>query len=328
VLTPLALLLGLGLFSSVNIGLRHMLVIYPFLFLLAGRGAVALLGTAPRRAILGALAVGYVAQAVFIAPHHLSYFNILAGGPTQGHRYLIDSNYDWGQNDHFLRNYLETQNNDYQINPDPFRPTTGHILVNANALYGVLNRGRAAYRWLEGLEPTRQIAYTWFEFNIAHDTFEENPRPDAAARRELINHLFALQEHYKDVSDAGFRVALARTFSTFGAHDVAFAEIRTVLADDPTSELALAIGGELMVRYKLGVLAFEADQYLTGVHTPRPEHPLPLTPEALVSQSRTLTAGRGLSRLYRILGAALTRHGRTEEARAASDLAQQLRSIH
>ena len=74
------------------------------------------------------------------------------------HHYLIDSNYDWGQNDHFLRRYVEASDASYQINPDPTRPVAGHILVNANALYGVLNGGPDAYRWLSGFEPVRQIA--------------------------------------------------------------------------------------------------------------------------------------------------------------------------
>ena len=30
-------------------------------------------------------------------PHYLSYFNEVAGGPSNGHRVLLDSNIDWGQ---------------------------------------------------------------------------------------------------------------------------------------------------------------------------------------------------------------------------------------
>jgi hypothetical protein len=36
-------------------------------------------------------------SAVSIAPHYLSYFNSLAGGPETGYARLADSNVDWGQ---------------------------------------------------------------------------------------------------------------------------------------------------------------------------------------------------------------------------------------
>ncbi|HQH71863.1 MAG TPA: hypothetical protein PK360_07270, partial [bacterium] len=34
---------------------------------------------------------------LWIYPDYLAYFNEAAGGPSQGHRYLDDSNLDWGQ---------------------------------------------------------------------------------------------------------------------------------------------------------------------------------------------------------------------------------------
>lgn len=40
-------------------------------------------------------------------PHHLAYFNGLAGGPENGAWHLVDSNIDWGQDLHGLRDYLD-----------------------------------------------------------------------------------------------------------------------------------------------------------------------------------------------------------------------------
>lgn len=40
------------------------------------------------------------------APHHLSYFNEAAGGPSNGHRLLCDSNIDWGQDLYLLEDWL------------------------------------------------------------------------------------------------------------------------------------------------------------------------------------------------------------------------------
>ena len=38
-----------------------------------------------------------MAAAVRIAPHNLAFFSDAVGGPGRGHRYLADSNLDWGQ---------------------------------------------------------------------------------------------------------------------------------------------------------------------------------------------------------------------------------------
>jgi hypothetical protein len=42
-------------------------------------------------------------------PHHLAYFNELAGGPLGGRKHLLDSNLDWGQDLQGLKQYLDAQ---------------------------------------------------------------------------------------------------------------------------------------------------------------------------------------------------------------------------
>lgn len=99
-LVPVAVytLAALGLLGiSLNLGIRHVLPLYPFLLILAGGWAVIL---TRRPLVRGLLAVGLCAQAVSVLlayPDFLSYFNEAAGGPARGYRILIDSNYDWGQ---------------------------------------------------------------------------------------------------------------------------------------------------------------------------------------------------------------------------------------
>jgi hypothetical protein len=88
--------------SRLQIGHRHLLPLYPFLFVAAGR-AVSLLAARPvGRAKIGAVVLGvlcawYATGTLRLHPHYLAYFNELAGGPSQGWRYLVDSNLDWGQ---------------------------------------------------------------------------------------------------------------------------------------------------------------------------------------------------------------------------------------
>jgi 4-amino-4-deoxy-L-arabinose transferase-like glycosyltransferase len=87
-----------ALFTNLNIGQRHLLPIYPPLFILGGAAAWWL--TRRRlwpRAMVAALLVLQAAVVASIHPHYLAYFNEIAGGPSRGYLHLSDSNVDWGQ---------------------------------------------------------------------------------------------------------------------------------------------------------------------------------------------------------------------------------------
>lgn len=94
--------------SHINIGHRHILAVYPPLFVLAGSAARL---WRMRRASLGAaLAVCLilaVIEAALIYPHYLAYFNVFAGGPANAYRHLVDSSLDWGQDLPGLARWLE-----------------------------------------------------------------------------------------------------------------------------------------------------------------------------------------------------------------------------
>jgi 4-amino-4-deoxy-L-arabinose transferase-like glycosyltransferase len=95
--------------SHLNIGHRHILPTYPVLFILVG-----VLGTwvSARRLTLLVTAVALLAwhagEAVRIAPHFIAYFNQIGGGPANGHRHLVDSSLDWGQDLPGLKSWLDT----------------------------------------------------------------------------------------------------------------------------------------------------------------------------------------------------------------------------
>jgi len=102
---PIAAFLGAAMLARLNIGLRHILPIYPFVLLttgwalqrLRGRKGLALLGLA------GALALFEFCS---VAPDYLAFFNLSVGGPRGGDRWLIDSNLDWGQDLKGLKRWM------------------------------------------------------------------------------------------------------------------------------------------------------------------------------------------------------------------------------
>ena len=107
-----------SLFTTINIGVRHVLPVYPLLAVSCGC-ALAVLWSRYRVAVLLILAVE-----VFVSarahPDYLAYFNALAG--REPHRVLTDSNLDWGQD------LLRLQKRARELNIDAL-----HLLYFGNA---------------------------------------------------------------------------------------------------------------------------------------------------------------------------------------------------
>ncbi|MEW6249727.1 MAG: glycosyltransferase family 39 protein [Planctomycetota bacterium] len=111
-----ALVLGLGgyaviftasvLNARLNIGHRHLLPLYPVLFVFAG-AAAAWLMTRAGQVLVGAALVWLAGANLWIRPNYLAYFNELIGGPARGHLWLADANIDWGQDLIRLRRYAD-----------------------------------------------------------------------------------------------------------------------------------------------------------------------------------------------------------------------------
>jgi dolichyl-phosphate-mannose-protein mannosyltransferase len=93
------LYMGSALTTNLNLGLRHVLPIYPFIFIAVGIALAALLRYWPMYAtVLGALlALGLIVESTAIYPDYLTFFNVAVGGNRGGIRLLSDSNLDWGQ---------------------------------------------------------------------------------------------------------------------------------------------------------------------------------------------------------------------------------------
>ena len=85
--------------SNLNIGLRHIFPVYPFLFIFLGVTAARAMRSRPRltRAALALLFVGLLVETFSAYPNFIPFFNIAVGGPRGGLWLLSDSNIDWGQ---------------------------------------------------------------------------------------------------------------------------------------------------------------------------------------------------------------------------------------
>jgi hypothetical protein len=108
---PPAVLFAVHMLWADNLGVRYLLPVLPFAYLIGGVGAAWLLHEVPRwgRPVAAVLALWTAVTAAAIYPDHLAYFNEAAclldsprllgldGGTRCGPAWLDDSNVDWGQ---------------------------------------------------------------------------------------------------------------------------------------------------------------------------------------------------------------------------------------
>lgn len=173
--------------STINIGLRHILAIYPFLSILAGVGLVALLRQTHRRRFGLALALlllsWHIISGMIAHPDYLAYFNELAGDHPE--RFLINSDLDWGQDAYRLRETLQDMDIDsvfvavryhrsrnlFRVHhhPDvhtlrPGQPVTGWVAISAGTLYRT-----PGYEWLYAYTPVRQVGASIYLYHIQNN---------------------------------------------------------------------------------------------------------------------------------------------------------------
>jgi hypothetical protein len=184
---PLVVFGAFSLSSHLDIGIRHILPMWPFLFVLSA----ALFTRARFRyapAILLLLGAGLVAESVAIYPHYVAFFNVLAGGPARGANILADSNLDWGQDAKELAVWL-------RVHPAPhlcvdyFGPADlDRLGIGGPSLIARWNRDRRIsldcveavsvnylegvyanpgdFAWLRDLQPDARIGYSIYVYDL------------------------------------------------------------------------------------------------------------------------------------------------------------------
>jgi hypothetical protein len=108
-LAPSIVLFLLAVGSRLNIGLRHILPVYPFLFVWIGGTSADIWKSGLRSAKIGLMFLGtwLIGSTLWTYPNYLAYFNEIAGGPANGYKILVDSSLDWGQDLKELKKWMD-----------------------------------------------------------------------------------------------------------------------------------------------------------------------------------------------------------------------------
>lgn len=112
-LVPTGIYIGSAMSTNLNLGLRHILPIYPFWFVAIGCGLSIIVKRQRRMGVIlsAVLLGGLAAESLAAYPDYLAFFNLPSGGSRGGFTKLGDSNLDWGQDLKGLAAWQKDHNN-------------------------------------------------------------------------------------------------------------------------------------------------------------------------------------------------------------------------
>lgn len=203
-LWPAVLFFLISCCSTVQIGHRHILPVYPFLIVWAS-GLYPLMKEKKIFVAAGIILMAwYAGSTLRVRPWYVSYFNELAGTGDKGYTYLTDSNVDWGQGLKALAGYLKEQNVSgiylsYFGTGDPhyygiaYRPvgfvdnigfplTSGHrdgdpvdftrqprvlFAISATNLQATYYADKKVFAWLKEIPPEAVIAHSILVYDLS-----------------------------------------------------------------------------------------------------------------------------------------------------------------
>ncbi len=181
----------------VNIGIRHVLPMLPAIVLLAALGIVQAWqrGRWARFAVVASM-LAWAAGFGLAVPHYLAYFNVLGGGPAGGHRFLLDSNLAWGQDDSRLERFLAHAagtGETWEVNPSPRTARTGKLAVDANTLHQLLREDPTPFTWLRPMRPAGHAGFSWALYDLSLEDFEHRAQQRPTDAEAQIAWAEALQ---------------------------------------------------------------------------------------------------------------------------------------
>ncbi len=198
-LIPPLVFFALASYSRVNLGVRVVLPVLPFVYVLAAGVASGSCCRLAGRALLVVCVAWAGISAARSDPHPLAYFNELADGPRGALRFVADSNLDWGQGLPALAEYIRANDlgpvylsyfgtdrpeaHCIRFHPlptygrvgapggeaIPLTATRHVVVVSANNLLGIYLNDRDTFAFLRGREPTTILAGCLYVFDLTND---------------------------------------------------------------------------------------------------------------------------------------------------------------
>jgi len=107
-----------SILGNLNLGIRHLLPVFPFTYILVSLYLVGFIEKIKKPTLkkasisfISLCLVWYAGSSLINYPYYISYFNEIVG-TDNGYKYVVDSNYDWGQDFKRLVEWVDENNID------------------------------------------------------------------------------------------------------------------------------------------------------------------------------------------------------------------------
>lgn len=205
---PIIVFFSIFISVNFNLGLRHMLTITPFMFVFSSKIVNIKFKNnihhLTSKIVIVLLLVWYIISALIVMPDYTAYFNEFVG-INNGHKYLLSSNLDQGQDLKRLAEYIKSNNIgmvklSYHGTFDPSYYNISYELLpmesyiawgpgytlydppesykeNCSKKYGILAisvsnlhsfnlKNESCFNWLNSYKPIARIGYTIYVYNV------------------------------------------------------------------------------------------------------------------------------------------------------------------
>jgi hypothetical protein len=166
-ITPvLYFLLFMSFFYKTQIGIRQIVFIFPFLFILCG-GLIRYLNGLYMKISIVTLSVFLVISVMRYWKNYIPYTNEIIGDKKLAYRYVGCSNLQFGQSLNFYAEYLRLHP---EVKYAPIVPKAGVFLIELDDYMDVWNLHK--YDWISKLEPSGQVAYNGLLITVSQDDLD------------------------------------------------------------------------------------------------------------------------------------------------------------
>ena len=150
----------LSFFYNTQCGIRHIIFIYPFLFVLSGI-VIKYITATVQKVLIVLLSIFLIISFYRYQDNYYAYTNELIGDKKMAYRYVGASNLSCRQGDLYLKDYLAKNPGVTMV---PKTPQTGTFVIAVEDYLDIWNQHRLD--WISGIPPSDHVAYVYLLIKV------------------------------------------------------------------------------------------------------------------------------------------------------------------
>ncbi len=148
-------------FYNSQVGIRHIIMIFPLLYVLLGSTTDWLFS---KKTLLILLAVYSIVTYYLFFPNLIAYSNEFIANKKDAYRIIGNANLDYGQSYFLLHKFMDKHQS---VKFAGETPSVGQLVIAVGDYLDVNNTGR--YKWLQSFKPVAQVEHSFLYFDISEN---------------------------------------------------------------------------------------------------------------------------------------------------------------